>query len=111
MLDRRWFRECCGKEYEVGDSGENEREDERELLADVVADAEVAILWICSWRASCWECKRRYFCSAKARSGDFWRGLPVIDIFSVLASLIPFKGVCFFCKSYCENSLSWDAAG
>ena len=34
----------------------------------------------CFWRASCWECRRRYFCSAKPLSGFDCVGLCVIDI-------------------------------
>lgn len=32
------------------------------------------------WRVSCWECKRRYFWSASARSGSFCEGLLARDM-------------------------------
>lgn len=55
------------------DSGELEMEDlrEEEMLLS---------------RASCWEWRRRYFCRAKARSGDFWQmvGLVVMAIVGML---------------------------
>jgi len=59
------------------DVGEEESEDEAEdsVLLKPERDAR------CFWRASCWECRRRYFCSVKPRSGDLWMGLPSMDIF------------------------------
>jgi hypothetical protein len=38
---------------------------------DVVVGIEVVICWTNFCSESCWECRRRYFCRAKARLGSF----------------------------------------
>jgi hypothetical protein len=40
-------------------------------VTDVVVEVGWEMLSRCFWRASCWEWRRRYFCRANARSGDF----------------------------------------
>jgi len=37
-------------------------------VGEVGEEAARAVMWVCN--ASCWECRRRYFCRLKARSGD-----------------------------------------
>jgi hypothetical protein len=45
-------------------------------------EAAKSARWLC--RTACWECRSRYFCRLKARSGDIWRELSWMDIFAVL---------------------------
>jgi hypothetical protein len=54
---------------------------------------ELLICSRCFCKASCWECRRRYFCRAKARSGSFCIGFDEIDIpylgsFTLLAVVV-----------------------
>jgi hypothetical protein len=77
-----------------GVSGEEDREVDSEDIeecrpvwegdwegeVDVVVGIEVVICWRCFCSASCWECRRRYFCRAKARSGSFCVGFVEMDI-------------------------------
>ena len=51
-----------------------------EGVVSAVVGYEV-VIWLRRFcTASCWECKRRYFCRAKARSGSFCVGFEGIDI-------------------------------
>ena len=72
---------------EVGDGG---------IVCVWSAVAERAARWHCN--ASCWECKSRYFCSVKARSGDLRHGLSWRGIFAGLLLMAVVAEDCVFIR-------------
>jgi len=85
-LRERWMLDgVSGEEESEVDSEEMEecrpvREGDCEGVVSAVVGIEVVICARCFCKASCWECRRRYFCRAKARSGSFCVGFDEIDI-------------------------------
>jgi hypothetical protein len=65
-------------EFESEDTEEWRPMREGECEGEVsVVGIEVVMCWRCFCNASCWECRRRYFCRAKARSGSFCVGFEI----------------------------------
>jgi len=75
---------CFGWDFvgEEADEDEYDDEDEDEDEGEIEDEGEVEVELVGDdsrderlfFRASCWECRRRYFCRVKARSGDLWVG-------------------------------------